>query len=821
MPDTTQRPLESMTGEAPIPDAHLPCCRLATPGGSWFPNANRATRGETFREIFDAPFAAFARPSRRFLSFPPRHRLGVVLKAESSIMHFGGVPSSLGQVRQPIKRIEQKALSQMAQTGNTSAERRRQAQNAVQIALMIAFSGALLGVFFGVGLRAVTLAEAWLIGFCALVTGGMLVLVTLRPAMATGVITGSLSIFFLFYLNIVAILAYRTSEEIVLIAPYLTWFFPLVLLHQFTNFDFNKRAISLFVGLGPVPITAFVLATMSSPRAIEDVGAILSFLFSFFAFVIFVGYFARHRDQEILRAAMAEETERSAAVLRVSEERFRLLSRATNDLIWDANLKSGRVWWNDQLQDVYGYDPTEFETIAGAWESWVHPDDRDGVTESLQAALDGSGSNWTGEYRYICADGRTLNVVDRGLILRDGSGKPVRMIGSTTDVTELRVLEKKLRHSQKLEAVGHLTGGIAHDFNNLLTIIVGSAEALADIHADNPEGRRLAETTMHAAERGATLTSRLLSFAGRQALAPKYLDPRQVLTGIAELISRTINEDIEIEIGAAPNVWPIEVDPAQLENAILNIVINARDAMPDGGRLTIGASNVMLTADDLLPDDEMAEGRYVMISVNDNGSGMPPDVTERAFEPFFTTKEVGRGSGLGLSMVWGFVHQSNGHARIYSEPGEGTVVKLYFPAADKQQIADSTPTTAVDLVGGSERILVVEDDNLVRSFAVAQLSSLGYRCSAAASGAEALELVDGGSSFDLLFTDMVMPGGMNGRQIADAALLRIPKLRVLFTSGYTEDAIIHHGRLDPGVNLLSKPYRRADLAEKIRRVLDE
>ncbi|MDZ7670318.1 MAG: ATP-binding protein [Gammaproteobacteria bacterium] len=706
---------------------------------------------------------------------------------------------------------------------DTSAERRqRQARNIVLIALMIAFSGAMLGVVFGITSGTVIGPDAWLIGFLALVTSGLIVLVLLKPAMATSVITGALTIYFAFHLNAGAITVYNASGDFIRTIPYLTWFFPLVVFHQFTNSGFYKRSIGLLVNLSPIPMAAYVLAHPEQPVAIETLDAVVTFLFSFYAFVVFFGYFTRHRDEEIQRAAMAEEADRSAAVLRVSDERFRLLGLATNDLIWDADLKSGKTWWSESLLDTYGYDPREAGAELDTWQSWIHADDRDRVVKSLETVIDSGGSNWISEYRLVCADGRTLSVIARGLVLRDESGEPIRVIGSTTDVTDLRDLEKKLRQSQKMEAVGQLTGGIAHDFNNLLTIIVGSAETLADIHAHNPKALELARTTMQAAERGADLTSRLLSFARLQALAPEHRHPGELLTGIEGLIRRTIDEDIEIGIRVAADVLPIEVDPGQLENAVLNLVINARDAMPDGGRLTIEASNVTLTADDLSSYEGMKAGRYVVIAVSDNGCGMSPDILERAFEPFFTSKEPGKGSGLGLSMVWGFVRQSNGHAQIYSEPGEGTTVKLYFPAAaaNDREMQVKTQKTAVGLADGTERILVVEDDDLVRKHVAAQLSRLGYDIKEAASAAAALEILDSGWTVDLLFTDVVMPGGMNGKQLADAALLRQPGLKVLFTSGYTVDAIVHQGRLDPGVHLLGKPYRRADLAAKVRQVLD-
>lgn len=710
----------------------------------------------------------------------------------------------------------------MMPTEKTHADhRQRQARNVVLLAMVIAFFGALLGVVFGIALGAVTGPEVWIIGVCAIVTGGMIALVYLKPAMATSVATGVLTVYFVFHINAGAIIAYRASGDIVRIIPYVVWLFPLVVFHQLTNFGFYKRAISLLFGLGPIPFSAYVLGHPTDPATIGVLDAIVTFLVSFFAFAFYVDVFTRNRDEEVLSVARAEEANRTAAVLRVSEERFRLLGLATNDLVWDVDLKSGKIWWSESLLDTYGYDPREPSNDLSAWKTWIHPEDRDRVVESLEAVIRNRESNWTSEYRFVCADGRTLDVVDRGLVLRDDAGEPVRVLGSTTDVTELRDLEKKLRQSQKLEAVGQLTGGIAHDFNNLLTIIVGSAEALAEIHATDRRARELAETTLLAAERGANLTNRLLSFARLQALAPQQIHPGELLTGLEGLIRRTIDADIEIGISAAADVLPIEADPGQLENAILNLVINARDAMPDGGRLIVEASNVTLAPDDLLQYEGLTAGQHVMIAVSDTGCGMPQQIAERVFEPFFTTKEVGKGSGLGLSMVWGFVRQSNGHAQIYSEPGEGTTVKLYFPAVAKLETQASPQKKSAGLVGGAECILVVEDNDLVREHVVMQLGGLGYRIRQAASAADALAVLDDDNkTIVLLFTDVVMPGAMNGKQLADVALLRRPDLRVLFTSGYTEDTIVHQGRLDPGVNLLGKPYRRADLVAKIRQVLD-
>lgn len=389
------------------------------------------------------------------------------------------------------------------------------------------------------------------------------------------------------------------------------------------------------------------------------------------------------------------------------------------------------------------------------------------------------------------------------------------------DVSENRELEARLRQSQKMEAIGQLTGGVAHDFNNILTVILGNAEMLSDKLTDDQQLRFLAEMTATAAERGAELTNRLLAFSRRQALEPKLVDLNRLVAGVESLCRRTVSEDIDVELVRAGGLWGAEIDPGQLETALLNLVINARDAMPNGGRLTIETANTLL--DDFYAEnhDEVTPGQYVMVSISDTGTGMPKSISERAFEPFFTTKDVGKGSGLGLSMVYGFVKQSSGHIKIYSEVQEGTTVKLYFPRASNRGVDPGDPNGDRQWIGGDDHILVVEDDDLVREHLARQLKGMGYKVSMAASGPEALRVVTRTPGIDLLLTDVVMPGGMNGRQLADAALATRPDLKVLFTSGYTENAIVHHGRLDRGVQLLSKPYRRQDLAAKLRKVLDE
>ncbi|MCC5986149.1 MAG: PAS domain S-box protein [Pararhodobacter sp.] len=512
------------------------------------------------------------------------------------------------------------------------------------------------------------------------------------------------------------------------------------------------------------------------------------------------------------------ERRRAEEEIRLSQERFHRVTQATNEVIWDWDVIADKHWWNENLKTLTGLDPAEIEPGIDSWKSRLHPEDRDEAVAGVDALINGAETIWSGEYRFRHANGRYLRVLDRSFVIRDSEGKAIRLLGSMIDVTNLREMESRLRQSQKLESVGQLTGGVAHDFNNLLTIILGNTEFLQDAIDESDPLRRHVDMTVRAAERAAELTNRLLAFSRKQALQPQVIDVNALIAGMEDMLRRTLGAELSIEITRGEGLWQTEIDPSQLESALLNLAINSRDAMPDGGSLTIETANAWLDDTYVAHEPDLTAGQYVVIAVSDTGHGIPPDQVDRAFEPFFTTKDVDKGTGLGLSMVYGFVKQSGGHIRLYSEPGEGTTVKLYFPRARSE-------ATSLDVAesgrpeGGNETILVVEDDPLLLQQVCTQVSDLGYTVLSATAGAAALEILRARPDIDLLFTDVVLPGGMNGRQVAEAAQVIKPGLKVLYTSGYSENAIVHHGRLDPGVDLLSKPYRRSELAVKLRKVL--
>jgi signal transduction histidine kinase len=479
----------------------------------------------------------------------------------------------------------------------------------------------------------------------------------------------------------------------------------------------------------------------------------------------------------------------------------------------------------DDLQKVTGFDPPPFYAahgIVSIIDVIIKGNDEQpyGILEidnDKQHDYDQYDINFLTGFANVLAE--AVSTASRGEALQVTVDQMKALVEEKDRLLDEKgAADVQLRQAQKMEAVGQLTGGVAHDLNNILTVITGTIEILAEAVAGQPELVAIAKMIEEAAARGGDLTQRLLAFARKQPLQPCEVDVNALVMESAKLLRPTLGEHIETHMKLAGDAWPALVDPSQLTNAILNLSLNARDAMPEGGTLIIETSNVVLDDAYVSMNSDVVAGDYVMVAVTDTGHGIPAAILNKVFEPFFTTKDVDKGTGLGLSMVYGFVKQSNGHIKIYSEEGHGTTIRIYLPRAASvadPAVADGPPV----LEGGRETILVVEDDNLVRTFVVSQIQSLGYLTLAAVNAAEAMAVIDGPQAIDLLFTDMIMPGSMNGRQLAAAALKRRASLRILYTSGYSNEAIIHHGQLDAGVLLLAKPYRKSDLARMIRTAL--
>jgi PAS domain S-box-containing protein len=508
---------------------------------------------------------------------------------------------------------------------------------------------------------------------------------------------------------------------------------------------------------------------------------------------------------------IAESKRTERALSQEIEERRRIFD-SSNDLILVTDTAGNFIQVSPSVTAILGYQPSDM--IGHSAVEFIHPEDLEHTRREMRAARRGQ-SKRNFETRYVNKEGKAVALNWTG-----NWSEPVRrhfFIGR--DLTEKQAAEAQLRHAQKMDAVGQLTGGVAHDFNNILTVITGTIGILEEAVADQPQLAAIAKLIDEAAERGANLTKHLLAFARKQPLQPVELDVNALVLEAAKLLHPTLGENIEITPLLAEDAWTALADPNQLTTAVLNLAINARDAMPNGGKLALETSNVFLDENYASTQSEVTPGNYVMIAVSDTGTGIPPALLERVFEPFFTTKEVGRGTGLGLSMVFGFVKQSGGHIKIYSEEGHGTSVKIYLPRATGLQQTAAEVQVSSNIEGGSETVLVVEDDALVRRYVMTQIESLGYTTLEAANASDALRIIDDVRTIDLLFTDVIMPGIMNGRQLVDEALKRRPGLKTLYTSGYTENAIVHHGRLDSGVLLLAKPYRKSELARMIRLAL--
>jgi len=463
---------------------------------------------------------------------------------------------------------------------------------------------------------------------------------------------------------------------------------------------------------------------------------------------------------------------------------------------------------------ILGYAPEEMIGRNGT--EFVYPDDLEATRGEMRLARH-AGLSRNFQCRYSHKDGHPVTLSWTGLWSQPDS--QYFFIGR--DMSDRIALESQLRQSQKMEAVGQLTGGVAHDFNNLLTVIIGMTELLSDAIGDNPLLGPTVRAIDEAASRGAQLTQRMLAFARKQPLQARNIDLNEIVTRAGGMLQRTIGEDIHIRLSLEANLWPALADPSQIEDVILNLAVNARDAMPSGGELLIETTNTHLDEQYASQNLEVLPGDYVSVVVTDSGSGMPPDVVERVFEPFFTTKEVGKGTGLGLSMVYGFVKQSRGHVKVYSEVGHGTSIKLYLPRA---QIAGGEGAQAnarpAANPGGSESILVVEDSPTVRSMSAGILRALGYRVREAEDGPTAVRILKEVGDIDLLFTDLIMPNGIDGQELWRQARALRPGLRALFTSGYSEQFLKGRGATEEGIPLLNKPYRTRALAEAIRRVLD-
>jgi PAS domain S-box-containing protein len=505
---------------------------------------------------------------------------------------------------------------------------------------------------------------------------------------------------------------------------------------------------------------------------------------------------------------------KAEAQLRESETRYRLLAENTADMIILTGLDRKRLYVSPASRELLGYEPEELLGIRSG--DLIHPEDQPSAVGDLQDLLDGRGRASTVTYRARHKAGHWVTVEARRRLLLNDHGQPQGLVSVIRDTSERAALEERLRQAQKMEAVGQLTGGVAHDFNNLLTVVIGNSEMLVEELAD-PHQRSLATGALEAAERGAHLTQQLLTFGRRQSLRPKRLALREVVEGMLPLLRRTIGEHIDLKAEFHAGSRAAFVDRMLLESAILNLVLNARDAMPRGGTLTLSTGERLAGPDaGTLSETEPA----VFVTVSDTGTGMPPEVLARVFEPFFTTKEVGKGSGLGLSMVYGFAQQSGGHVAIASEPGRGTSVTILLRAAVRGT-ADPEAAPGIDLSAarGRERILVVEDEPQVLHFVSAQLTSLGYDVTAVSAGDEALELIETDPTFDLLLTDVVLPRGISGVEVAKRARAIRPELKVLLTSGYPEEVFAQHGRPDEGTPLLPKPYRRKELAAALRGLL--
>jgi two-component system cell cycle sensor histidine kinase/response regulator CckA len=522
------------------------------------------------------------------------------------------------------------------------------------------------------------------------------------------------------------------------------------------------------------------------------------------------------------------ERKRAEEALRKSEERLRLALKAANQGFYDLNVQTGEAEVSPEFAAMLGYDPAEFHETNDAWIERMHPEDRETVAAIYRDFIGGKISEYHVEVRQRTRSGDWKWILSLGKIVqRDARGEPLRMLGTYTDITERKrteaekeKLQEQLRQAQKMESVGRLAGGVAHDFNNMLSAILGHTElAMMGCDPSDPIHADL-KAIEKSALRSADLTRQLLAFARRQPVMPKVLDLNDSVTGMLKMLQRLIGEDIDLVWMPGAGLWPVRMDPSQIDQILANLCVNARDAIAGVGKVTVATENTAFDEAYCAVHPDFACGEYAMLGVTDNGCGLNKDVLEHLFEPFFTTKELGRGTGLGLSTVYGIVKQNNGFINVHSEPGKGTAFKIYLPRFVGEAAEANVANPTAPPQGRGETVLVVEDEALILSLDRAMLERLGYTVLSAGTPAEALRQAKvHAGEIQLLVTDVIMPE-MNGRELAKLIRDITPGLKCLFTSGYTANLIAHNGVLEEGVNFLQKPFSINDLASKVRQALE-
>ncbi|MFZ5446356.1 MAG: ATP-binding protein [Myxococcota bacterium] len=511
----------------------------------------------------------------------------------------------------------------------------------------------------------------------------------------------------------------------------------------------------------------------------------------------------------------------SLAVLSTAhdDERLRQVVRLGNIGIFDIDYTTGAMYWSPEQRALYGFDPLEPVSIEKHL-AVVDPEDRPRVTQAVLRSQDPSGDGlFVTEYRFRRRDGEVRWVSSRGITFFDDSTprRAIRSVGAELDITAQRTLEAQLRHSQKMEAVGRLAGGVAHDFNNLLTVINSNAELLLEDPLLAPALAEDVEMIRSAGQSAAGLTRQLLAFSRKQVLQPVVLELGTLVRDIEKMLRRVIGEDVSLEAHCAPGLWNTRVDRGQMEQVLVNLAVNARDAMPGGGRLTLETGNVVLDEEYAAQHAEVKPGEYAMLAVTDNGTGIPPEVLPKIFEPFFSTKGA-QGTGLGLATVYGIVKQSGGHVNVYSEPGHGTTFKLYFPR-ELGDAPEAPPPPKSTRAAPPSNVLVVEDSEGIRALVNKLLTARGHTVLVAANSADALKLVEAHQGpLHLMITDVVLPG-LSGRELATELRKTRPSLQVLFMSGYTENSIVHHGVLEPGLDFIAKPFTFEEFGRKVDELL--